>query len=231
MKGELSAYSAETLLAMVREEEASKRSFSYEAGQALLKRWRHGIDLEVLIELLQSKMTSDRIVGAYLVREIGGPVDGLRDAVLELADDALHDCRWSFVCFMLNARFYDEEIAIALAKCLRDFNLVVRVQAIEWAVFTADDRFKDFCRRVESGKGARSIAFSDPANTKFWTESDRKRATTGLGIAHRLRNEETVEAIRATTPEEDGFVFDSLQFSHKIMNRWIARRKSQLAEH
>ncbi|CAN7661217.1 hypothetical protein [Rhizobium sp. LjRoot254] len=230
MKGDFSAYSAETLLAMFREEEASKRSFSYEAGETLLKRWRQGLDLEVLIELLQSKITSDRCTGAYFLREIGGPVDGLRAPVIKLANDELRTCRWSFVYFMLESGYYDEEIAIGLAKCLRDFDLVVRKSVIEWGVYMTDDCFEDFSNKVKSGVGARDSQYSNPENTALWTESDRSRAARGLDIIRRLRNEEPVAAVRKSMSEEDNFVFDSLQFFEKTLKRWIERRKSQSAE-
>jgi hypothetical protein len=155
----------------------------------------------------------------------------LRAPVIKLANDELRTCRWSFVYFLLGAGFYDEEIAIGLAKCLRDFDLVVRTSVIEWGVYMTDDSFEDFSNKVKSGVGARDSQYSNLANTSLWMESDRSRAARGLDITRRLRNEEPVAAIRKTTPEEDNFVFDSLQFSEHLLKRWIKRRKSQSREH
>lgn len=230
MKDDFSAYSAEILLGIFRKEDNTEGDLSYDAGQCLLVRWRQGIDLEVLIDLLESELDRDRGIGAYFLREIGGRVDGLNIPVLKLADDALHDCRWSFAYFMLQSRFYNPDIAIALAKCMVDFNLVVRQEVIRWAVHATDDQFEDFSMRVETGAGAFDTFLRQPAIIDRWKKSERNRAIRGLGIARRLRDGEAVEEIRKDTPEEDSFVFDRLQFSESILKRWVERRKAQFAE-
>jgi hypothetical protein len=161
------------------------------------------------------------------VRELGRPIEGLKETVIGLADDGLRTCRWAVPYFMINSGFYDATIAMKLAILLVDYDLLVRKEVIKWAVYAADDKFGDFSILVESGMSASEHEFSDPANTALWATSERKRAIRGLEIARRLRNWESVEDIRADTPEEDNFVFDGLYFSRGNIKRHLERRKAQ----
>jgi len=220
MKTDFSTYPTEDLLRMGREGDSI-----YEAQQCLFKRWRQGVDLQFLVDLLESEITRERSLGAYFLGE--ADPHGLTDTVIKLAGDPLPECRRAFVGYMVQSNCYDEAIALGLAECLQDLELYVRVAVIRWAVFTSDERFDDFSRLVESGAGGREFRFTRPAANDFWRESERKRALRPLSIARRLRAEETVEDIRKDTPEEDNFVFDALQFSKHTFERHVQRRKDQ----
>jgi hypothetical protein len=224
---ELSEYSAETLLEMINYDAELEKDFNYKATWNLIGRWHKGVELEPLIKLLKSTNSHERSKGSWYVRELGGRIDGLKDVVIGLADDGLHACRWTVPYFMINSGYYDATIAMKLAELLVDYHLVVREEVIKWAIYTMDERFADFSRLVESGASASEYKFSDPANTELWTASERKRAIRGLEIARRVRNWESVEDIRADTPEEDNFVFDGLYFSRGNIKRHLERRKAQ----
>ena len=224
---ELSEYSAETLLEMIYDDNERGADFNYEATWNLLGRWQGGTELGPLISLLQSGATRGRVCGCWYVRELAGPIEGLKASVIALADDWLHDGRWTFAYFMINSGFYDQTIATKLAKVLVDYHLVVRQEVIKWAVYTSDERFEDFSKLIESGAGASRYKSFDAVNREFWTASERKRAMRGLEIARRLRDWEAVEDLRTEIPEEDSFVFDSLHFSRGIIQRHLERRKAQ----
>jgi hypothetical protein len=179
---------------------------------------------------MESHRPMEQSKGAWYLREIGRPVEGLKDAVIGLADDGLFDCRWSVPYFMLNSSFYDDMIAMKLAELLVDNHLVVRKEVIRWAVHTTDERFEDFSKVMESGASASKYKSRDPAFRQFWADSERKRAMRGLEIARRLRNWEAVEDIRIDMPQEDSFVFDGLHFSQRIIQRWLERRRMEARE-
>jgi hypothetical protein len=201
---------------MMKDETNCEDDFSYRAQECLFKRWRDGIDLEPLIALLESKTTDERLTAAYYLGE-AVPRGDLRQSAMHLADDRLSYCRRVFVGYMTNSGLYSEAIAVALAKGLFDFDINVRIETINWAVYTSDDRFADFSRLVASGAGVR--------DTEYWRESELKRALRGLSIARRLRDSESVEEIRKETPEEDSYTFDYFQVFEKRVNRYIERRK------
>ena len=231
MSKELSEYSAETLLGMLYDDDAERdEDFRSKAIWGLVGRWDKGIELEPLIKLLRSKESRNRSIGAWYLRELGRPIDGLREVVIGLADDGLFDCRWSVPYFMLNSSFYDDTIALKLAELLVDNHLVVREEVIRWAVHTTDERFEDFTRLIESGVSARKSNSRDPSFDEYWRASERKRALRGLEIARRLRNWEAAEDIRIDIPEEDSFVFDGLHFSRRIIQRWLERRRIEARE-
>ncbi|MDB5553212.1 MAG: hypothetical protein JWL86_3196 [Rhizobium sp.] len=225
MTNELSEHSADELLRMIDDEIDRGEDFSYKATWNLIGRWRRGGELEPLIKLLQSKESRDRSVGTWYVRELGGPVEGLTDAVIGLADDGLHVCRWTVPYFIINSGFYDETIAMKLAKLLVDHHLVVRTEVIKWAVYTVDEEFEDFSGLIESGASASTHKWHDPTLEEFWKASEGKRALRGLEIARRLRNWEAAEDIRLDIPEEDSFVFDGLHFSRGNIKRHLERRR------
>jgi hypothetical protein len=227
MTKELAQFPAETLLDMIYDDVERGEDFNYEATCNLLGRWRKGLELKPLIALLQSDVTRDRVRGCWYVRELGGPVEELKHPVTALADDWLHDGRWTFAYFMINSGSYDETIAMKLARLLVDYHLVVRKEVIKWAVYTTDEAFEDFSRLIESGASDLKHEFSDPVSTELWATSERKRAMRGLKISRRLRGWESVEDIRADTPEEDNFVFDGLHFSRGNIRRHLERRRAE----
>jgi hypothetical protein len=227
MSKELSEYSAETLLALLYDDDDAERDedFRSKAMWSLIGRWDRGVELAPLIKLLQSKESRDRSIGAWYLRELCGPIEGLKEAVIGLADDRLFDCRWSVPYFMLNSSLYDDTIAMKLAELLVDNHLVVRKQVIEWAVHTTDERFEGFSKLIESGASITKYRSRDPAFAQYWGASEQKRAMRGLEIARRLRDWEAAEDIRADIAEEDSFVFDGLHFSRRIIQRWLERRR------
>jgi len=225
MTNELSEHSAEELLRMIDDEIDRGEDFSYRATWNLIGRWTRGIELEPLIKLLQSETSRDRSVGSWYVRELCGPNEGLKEAVIDLAKDGLHVCRWTVPYFIINSGFYDETIAMKLAELLVDNHLVVREEVIKWAVYTTDEEFEDFSRLIESGASASKHKWHDPAMEAFWNASERKRALRGVEIARRLRNWEAAEDIRLDIPEEDSFVFDGLHFSRGNIKRHLERRR------
>jgi len=218
MRKDLSVYSTVDLLRMIRDAANDDDDFAYEADICLFRRWRDGIDLDPLIELLESKITGERLRGAYYLGE-AIPRGDLKGAAEKLASDSLAYCRRTFVGYMTNTGLYSEAIAVALADRMLDLDQNVRIEIINWAVYTTDDRFADFAQRVES-------ASADRAAEKPWGESDAKRALRGLSIARRLRDGEAVAEIRKTTSEEDSNTFDYFQVFTSRLEHYAERRKT-----
>lgn len=190
---------------------------NYRLGEELIERWRRGSDLEFLVDLLRSEKSGERLLGAYYLGEVGG-IDGLKGPAIELADDVLSNCRRAFVDYVRSSGCYDDTIADALAKCLLDLDLYVRVTTMRWAIQTSAETFEPFSRLVESGAGGFEPKFRNPLSNDFLNESSLRRATRGLDIVRRLRDGGKIQEIRQNFPEEDSFVFDNFLF-------WEARRE------
>lgn len=191
----------------------------YEETQILLKRWRQGIDLEFLEELINSEISSDRIFASYCVGELGKAIDNLEKTVLRLSADAIPECRKAFVEYIMNSRSYDEAISSALCRCLLDLHLGVRVSVMKWAVNARQEIFSDFARLVESGMRCQKTNFRKSIGNDFWNEANSRRARRGLDIVHRIRSGEKASTIRTEFPEEDSFVFDSFEFAQTRSKR------------
>ena len=202
-----------------------KVAFRYEMENCLLARWRREIDLDHLVDLLRSRSSSDRLRGAYYLGELGQAVEGLKTPALLLADDSLSDCRRAFVSFIWNSCFYDPAIANALAKCLLDLDLYVRLTTIRWAIRASEEIFADFSRLVGSGAGQRKPNFRNPLSNDFWNAANQKRAVRGLEIARRVREGDKPGQIKEDLSEEDSFVFDGILFSMTTRERYSKRRK------
>ncbi|MDI6026693.1 hypothetical protein QBK99_10875 [Corticibacterium sp. UT-5YL-CI-8] len=198
----------------------------YVADREILKRWDRGDGLEYLIGLLQSETIGSRLLGAYYLGELH-PVEELKDAAMHLADDPLSDCRKAFVAFIHNSGDYDEEISAGLARCLHDLDVTVRVATVKWAIEISTTRFEDFARLIEAGIGRREPKFRNPLSNDFWNHSSLARGIRGLNIIRRIRGGEDIQQIRANTPDEDSFVFDSLLFSAPRRERLTARLKKR----
>ncbi|RVU09741.1 hypothetical protein EOS93_16750 [Rhizobium sp. RMa-01] len=198
---------------MINDGEDHGEDFAYHALWAVFKRWRKGIDLEPLIELLQSEKSGERERGAWYLDEADPPADRMADFIIKLADDPVSHCRWRFVAYVTNSKLYSDAITDRLAACLLDLDLYVRARTIFWAVVADDKRFAHFSEAVLSGAGTKPYKFRNPETTAFWRESERKRAARGIEIAQRLRAGESVTNIRESMPEEDSYSFDQLAFS------------------
>ncbi len=164
MKNDPSAFSAAELVSRIQSAgEDDDSDFIYRSGRYLIGRWRQGLDLEPLIDLLHSEKSGDRTLGAYYLCELAEPVEGLKIPVLRLADDSISHCRRAFVEFMASARYYDEPIGIALAGCLLDLDLYVRVSVMEWGIRAPAEQFEPFSGLVEMGTRRRVPKFSNPS--------------------------------------------------------------------
>ncbi|ACE89561.1 hypothetical protein RHECIAT_CH0000568 [Rhizobium etli CIAT 652] len=213
MSSDFSAYATGDLLRMINDGEDHGENFAYDAlWGAVFKRWRKGIDLEPLIELLQSEKSGQRERGAWYLDEADPPADRTADVIIKLADDPVGHCRWRFVAYVTNSKLYSDAIADRLAACLLDCDLYVRARTVFWAVVADCKTFAHFSEAVLSGAGTKPYKFRDPETTAFWRESERKRATRGIEIAQRLRAGESVASIRESMPEEDSYSFDQLAF-------------------
>lgn len=217
MESELSQYSTDALLRMMDEDVDHGERFRYRAERCLFRRWRDGVDIDPLIDLIRSENSDDRMRGAYYLSEADPRSLRFAEAAVALAEDRIPYCRMMLVGYITNTGLYGDAIGVALAKFMVDRDLAVRTAAINWAVYTTDDRFDHFSRLVEAGTGV--------AASEFWSESELKRGLRALAIARRLRDGETVAAIRKDTFEEDSFTFDHLQFFERRLQRYIRRRK------
>ncbi|ANM20698.1 MULTISPECIES: hypothetical protein [unclassified Rhizobium] len=214
MSSDFSAYATGDLLRMINDGEDHGEDFAYHAlWGTVFGRWRKGIDLEPLIELLQSEKSGERERGAWYLDEADPPADRMADVIIKLANDPVGHCRWRFVAYVTNSKLYNEAIADRLVACLLDLDLYVRARTIFWAVVTDCKTFAHFSEAVLSGAGTKPYKFRNPETTAFWRESERKRAARGIEIAQRLRAGESVTNIRESMPEEDSFSFDQLDFS------------------
>jgi len=221
-------YTTNDLLRMIHDEEDYGEDFAYNAlWGAVFVGWRKGIDLEPLIALLQSKKSGERERGAWYLDEAGPPADRMADVVIQLADDSVGYCRWRFVAYVTNSGLYNDAIADRLAACLLDRDLDVRAHTIFWAVVANDNKFAHFSEAVLSGAGMKPYEFTNPQNTAFWQESERKRAARGIEIAQRLRAGEAVTSIRGSMPEEDSYSFDQLAFLDHAIKRALERRAAK----
>lgn len=201
------------------DDDESDRNVSYEATQCLFERWRKGRDLDFLIDLMQSTNSRHRLFGAYCLGELGEWVDGLKTHAMKFADDSLAACRRAFVSYMWNSRDYDDAIGTALAECLLDYDLSVRLTVIRWATHVSGERFAMFSRLVESGAGRRKFKSRNPLSDEFFRTSQQKRAARGLEIIRHLRDGADIQKIRENFPEEDSVIFDHLLFISTISER------------
>lgn len=206
-------------LLRIRNYDESDANIAYEATWCLFERWRKGIDLDQLINLMQSKNSSDRLFAAYALSELGETVEGLKVHAIKFADDSLASCRRAFVSYMWNSRDYDESIGTALAECLLDYDLSVRLEVIRWAARAPDERFAMFSRLVESGVGRQEFKSRNPLSNEFFNASQQKRASRGLDIIRRIRSGDDIQKIREVTPEEDSVIFDHILFISTIRER------------
>jgi hypothetical protein len=228
MPSDFTAYTTNDLLRMIHDGEDYGKDFADNAlWGTVFGRWRKGIDLEPLIELLQSEKSGERQRGAWYLDEADPPADRMAEVVIKLADDPMGNCRCKFVTYVTNSRLYSDAIADRLAACLLDRDLLVRAMTIFWAVVISDRKFTHFSEAVLSGAGTKPYEFSNPENTAFWRESERKRAARGIEIAQRLRAGESVTSIRESMPEEDSYSFDELAFLNHAIKRSFARRAAQ----
>ena len=200
------------LMSAIQEKDAGSE-YVYEATQEILKRWRQGIDLDALLDILFSENSATRLRGAYYLTELGREVEGLNVAAIQLSDDALSGCRKAFVEYVVSSGYYDENAAEALSKCLSDLDLYVRAAVIKWAISISNERFEDFSRLVEAGTGRPGRSFRNPLSNDFWIESRRRRENRALNIIRRIRGGEEIKQIREDISEEDSFTYDSFEFS------------------
>ncbi|WP_165927773.1 hypothetical protein [Rhizobium sp. BK376] len=225
MSSDLAAYTTNDLLRMIHGGEDLGPDFAYNAlWGTVFGRWRKGIDLDPLIELLQSEKSSERQRGAWYLDEASPPKDQIADIVIKLADDPISHCRWRFVAYVTNSGLYSDAIADRLAASLLDLDLYVRAETIFWAVWADDANFDHFVGVVLSGAGTKPYRFRNPQTTAFWRESERKRAARGIEIAQRLRAGESIASIRESVPEEDSYSFDKLAFLDHAIKRALERR-------
>lgn len=224
MPFDFSTYATGDLLRMINDGEDHGEDFGHDALWAVFERWRKGIDLEPLIQLLQSKKSGERELGAWYLDEADPPADDMADAVIKMADDSIGYCRWKFVNYVTNSRLYSDVAAKRLAACLLDSDLHVRAKTIFWAVATSDKRFAHFSEVVLSVAAAKANRFSIPEHAAFWRDADRKRALRGIEIARRLRAGDSVESIRQAIPEEDSYSLDELAFVERQIKRLLERR-------
>ncbi|MER8785957.1 hypothetical protein [Mesorhizobium sp. M0207] len=218
MSEDLSKYSTEELIALARGVAENDDALSYKATGQAIRRWRNGEELEVLVKLLESERSNDRILGSYYLNEVSKKFHVLKTAATELANDTLSACRRAFVVYMTTSGYYDEEVAQPLAKCLLDLDLYVRVATIEWAIRSPQKVFQDFAKRVESGAGGLKPEFSDPLSNEFWNNSSQNRASRGLEIVRRFRSGEEIGLIRRSVVGEDSFTFDIIEFSTQLVS-------------
>jgi hypothetical protein len=214
MHTDISGYTTADLLQLSRAKD--RNDLAYRALWAVFKRWDDGIDLSLLIDLIDSEVVSDRLRTAYYLYEVSPRFDSVKDAVLKLADDVLAGCRRAFVGYLIDSGWYDDTAAEGLVHCINDFDLRVRLKAIDWAIFTTDERFEDLSRRVAAD-------FDVPCRNR-WPERFKKRGVAALTIARRVRDGESVADISATTPGEDGFTFEHLSVFERHYRRERARR-------
>lgn len=219
MHSDLLQYSTKDLLELTNER--AERDLAFEALQAVFKRWRDGIDVPLLIDFLESEVASDRLRGAYFLTEVSPRTVGMRDAVMKLANDDLALCRRAFVAYQISSDWYDDAVAEGLVSAIRDFDLRVRIQAIDWAIAATEERFEDFSRRV--------IADVSEHPSDTWPGRLRKSATRALEIAGRIRSGESVASIRTAVVEEDGFTFEHLDVFEWRYNRLAERRRKNRA--
>ncbi|MFD9902533.1 hypothetical protein [Mesorhizobium sp. NPDC059025] len=230
MSSDFSAYTTIDLLRLSYAGADQENDVSYKALWAVFARWREGIDLEPLIELLQSEKSGERARGVWFLDEADPPAELMADVVLNLAHDSMSSCRSGFLVYVTNSGLYGDAIADRLATCLLDLDLYVRARTIFWAIVASDEKFTHFSEAVLSGAGRKSGEFHNPENTAFWRASEQKRAVRGIEIARRLRAGEAVTSIRKTVPEEDSLVFDDLAFLDHAIKSALERRAAKAVQ-
>lgn len=201
MHTDISRYATADLLQLSRRDDCD--DLAYQALWTVFKRWEDGIDLPLLIDLIDTEVVSDRLRATYYLFEVSPRFDSVKDAVLKLADDVLAECRRAFVGYLINSGWYDDTAATGLVHCIDDFDLRVRLKAIDWAILATDERFEDVSRRV--------AADIDVPCRNRWAERLKKRRVAALTIARRVRGGESVADISATMPGEDSFTFEHLR--------------------
>ena len=196
----------------------------YEADWELIKRCRAGIDLPLLVALMQSESSAARSRAAFLIEEAATAHEALYEAIVGFADDNLADRRRAFVKSVTDAHLYDARIADALAKCLHDRDLTVRLCSIRWAIDAPTGSFDHFCTLVGTGAGLR-LPTPRPSNRRWldiWRAESLQRADRALAIARRVRSGESIRDIRTAIAEEDSFVLCGLE--HFLQLRQERRR-------
>lgn len=190
----------------------SDSDLTYEATWLLIERWRRRVDLDALVGLMQSDKTIERLHAAYTLEELSANITEIYDSVIKFADDPLPSCRLAFVSYCLNARIYDSSIANAMARCLLDTSLNVRLFSIDWAIRVPDAIFDDFSRRIQGGAGIADwdADIYDAERIESWRNASLRRSNRALEIARRVRSGEKFHEFRPLLKEEDSFVLDGL---------------------
>lgn len=215
MQNDVSRYCTKDLLQLATDK--NDPDLAYQAQWTLFKRWEDGIDVSFLIDFIDTEDVNDRLRGAYFLFEVSPRSDSVKDAVLKLADDVLAECRRAFVGYLINSGWYDETAAQGLVRCIQDFDLRVRLNVIDWAIATTDQRFEDFSRLV--------LADARDFSSNTWEGRLKKRGIRALDIAGQVRCGVSVEKIKQAIPEEDGFTFDQLGVFESYYKRQRERQK------
>jgi hypothetical protein len=209
MKGDLSARSARDLMQILAFASNLHEDARQEIELTIYQRWRDGIDLEPLIDLLKSETKHDQLNAAFYLIDVVPRHETILDLATGFAGRRLSYCRKAFVGYITNTGRYNDAIAVGLANCLRDTNTFVRAETINWAVYTTDDRFDDFSLRIKVGPDPKGHCFR------------------ALEVARMLREGERIAAVRRGMSDKDSLVFDYLQIFEKRLMRYVARRRSE----
>ena len=214
MRTDISQRDTADLLQLSRSED--DEDLAHQALWTVLKRWEAGIDVSLLIDLISSAAVSERLRASDYLYEVSPRVDSVKDVVIKLADDVLAECRAAFVAYLINSGWYGDTAAEGLVRCIHDFDLRVRLKAIDWAILTTDERFEDFASRM-------MVDFNTPSRNP-WTQRIKKRGLRALAIARCLRDGESVAQTRAAVPEDDSLTFDHLSVFESHYERQRKRR-------
>lgn len=236
MTKDLSVYSTEELLDYSSRTIDNPEIPAYDASWFLItERFRHGVDIDQLIGLMQSESSRQRSHAAYFLYEVP-PLKELLTPVLKFAKDTLADCRWTFCYFIRLGGYYDDTIAKLLAEQLYDIDIRVRWGIFEWGKQAPEERFEHFARRVKAdARNRRNPRFSNQLSSDFWCDAEISRALRGLAIMRRLRAKEDVEKLRLEFSGEDSHLWDHFLFWQTYLARreaWRAQRnRAKRQEH
>jgi hypothetical protein len=212
MKADFETFSIKGLLQIVRNTSDDNRDLRFDAEIHLLQRWRDGIDLDPLIEMLESSVAKERLDGAYYLIEAVPRCENLIDAATALSIDPLPYCRKAFVGYVTNTGLYGKAIATGLAECLGDSIPIVRAETINWAVYTTDNHFANFSEMINAASDSRGHL--------------SVLGTRALLLARRLREGQRVGDLEDGIAEEDAFIFSYLKIFETRLRRYAERRKS-----
>lgn len=202
---------------LVKTRERKSQAESYELQRELVRRASEFGEYAFLLALLNSRNFSRKAFGSFLVGEIvdktGLVWPAIRKTLTSWSEELIQGFRYRFVDFVTNSKYYDDQIAKGMKKCLEDDSAFVRQNAIYWLCSVNPNSYVDFYEMV--------FAYELKKNTKF---QNNYRLTRAINISNKVRSGRSIDFVVNKVKFEEYETFEYLcgveSRLFKIMSRW-----------